>query len=115
VPRFTATATAKAAPIRTPTLKRKPTTAKRRKTKFSAKKTLKEVGKAAAASQKDIEFAERPDTTAQEVARMMTEADVAREAERAEAALRTGRKPTREKARYRYRTRGYKRSEGRGR
>ncbi len=81
---------------------------------FSGRKTTAEIGKAARASQKEIEI-DRLDTTAQEVARMMTEQEVGREAERAEAALKGGRKPTREKARYRYQTRGYKRSEGRGR
>ena len=84
------------------------------KRKYSATKTYKEIGKAAAASQKPLDI-ERLDTTALEVARAMTEQDVGREAERAEAALKQGRKPTREKARYRYQTRGYKRSEGRGR
>ncbi|TDI16333.1 MAG: hypothetical protein E2P05_04395 [Acidobacteria bacterium] len=82
------------------------------KRKFSATKTYATLGKAAADSQKPIE---RIDTTAQDIARMMTEQDVGREAERAEAALKVDRKPTREKARYRLRTRGYKRSEGRGR
>ncbi len=82
------------------------------KRKFSATKTYAELGKAASASQKPIE---RIDTTAQDLARMMTEQDVSREAERAQAALKGDRKPTREKARYRYRTRGLKRSEGRGR
>ncbi len=81
------------------------------KRKFSATKTLETLGKAAD-SQKPIE---RIDTTAQEIARMMTEQDVGREAERAEAALKQGRRPRREKARYRFQTRGYKRSEGRGR
>ena len=84
------------------------------KRKYSATKTYKEIGKAAAASQKPLDI-ERLDTTALEVARAMTEQDVGREAERAEAALKQGRKPTREKARYRFRTRGLKRSEGRGR
>jgi len=82
--------------------------------KFSGRKTTAEIGKAARASQKDIEI-ERLDTTAEEVARMMTEQDVAREAERAEAALKAGRRPRREKARYQYRTRGVRRTENRGR
>ncbi len=89
--------------------KEKPT-----KRKFSGRKTTAEIGKAARASQKEIEI-DRLDTTAQEVARMMTEQEVGREAERAEVALKQDRRPRREKARYRYQTRGYKRSEGRGR
>ena len=82
------------------------------KRKFSATKTYAELGKAASASQKPIE---RIDTSAQDLARILTEQEVGREAERAEAALKGGRKPQREKARYRLRTRGYKRSEGRSR
>jgi len=84
------------------------------KRKFSGRKTTKTLGEAARASQKDIEI-ERLDTTAQEMARLMTEQDVGREAERAEAALKQGRTPRREKARYRYRTRGLRRTENRGR
>lgn len=82
------------------------------KRKFSATKTYAEIGKAAAATQKPIE---RIDTSATDMARILTEQEVGREAERAEAALKGGRKPQREKARYRLRTRGYKRSEGRSR
>ena len=82
------------------------------KRKFSATKTYAEIGKAASASQKPIE---RIDTSTQDMARILIEQEVGREAERAEAALKGGRKPTREKARYRLRTRGYKRSEGRSR
>ena len=82
------------------------------KRKFSATKTYAEIGKAASASQKPIE---RIDTTGLDLARMLTEQEVSREAERAQAALKGGRKPQREKARYRLRTRGYKRSEGRSR
>lgn len=82
------------------------------KRKFSATKTYAEIGKAAASTQKPIE---RIDTSAQDMARILTEQEVGREAERAEAALKGGRKPQREKARYRLRTRGYKRSEGRSR
>ncbi len=84
------------------------------KRKFSGRKTAKVIGEAARASQEPLEI-DRLDTTAQEVARMMTEQDVGREAERAEAALKQDRTPRREKARYRFQTRGYKRSEGRGR
>jgi hypothetical protein len=81
------------------------------KRKFSATKTYAELGKAASARTP----IERIDTTSQEMARLITEQEVGREAERAEAALKGDRKPKREKARYRYQTRGYKRSEGRGR
>lgn len=82
------------------------------KRKFSATKTYATIGKAAADSQKPIE---RIDTTGLDLARMMTEQDIAREAQRTETELKGGRKPQREKARYRFRTRGLKRSEGRGR
>lgn len=84
------------------------------KRKFSAKRTTKTLGEAARASQKEIEI-DRLDTTAQDVARMMTEQEMAREAQRTESELKEDRRPRREKARYRYQTRGYKRSEGRGR
>ena len=86
--------------------------AKPGKRRFSATKTYKEIGKAAAASQKPIE---RIDTTGQDLARILTEQEIAREAQRTETELKGGRKPQREKARYRFRTRGLKRSEGRGR
>jgi len=84
------------------------------KRKFSGRKTTAEIGKAARAGAKTIEV-DRIDTTAQEVARMMTEQEMAREAQRTETELKDDRTPRREKARYRYRTRGYKRSEGRSR
>lgn len=82
--------------------------------KFSRKRTGETLRKAGEARKEEMGKAQI-DTTAQEMARLMTEQDVGREAERAEAALKQGRKPTREKARYRLRTRGYKRSEGRSR
>jgi len=85
------------------------------KRKFSAKKTSATLNKAAKARREEMAKAMPPDTTAQEMARLMTEQDIAREAQRAETELKGGRKPQREKARYRYRTRGLKRSEGRGR
>jgi len=83
--------------------------------KFSPKRTAATLKKAAEKRREDIAAAAPKDTTAQEMARLMTEQEVGREAERAEAALKGGRKPQREKARYRLRTRGYKRSEGRSR
>ncbi len=82
------------------------------KRKFSPKRTAETLNKAAAATSKPIE---RIDTSAQDMARILIEQEVGREAERANVALQGGRKPTREKARYRLRTRGYKRSEGRSR
>jgi len=85
------------------------------KRKFSPKRTGETLRKAGEARREDIAKVGRIDTTAQEMARILTEQEVGREAERAEAALKGGRKPQREKARYRYRTRGLKRSEGRGR
>ena len=95
-----------------PTPRTKP---KARKRKFSPKRTAETLKKAAAARREQIAAVPPPDTTAQEMARLMTEQEVSREAERAQAALKGGRKPQREKARYRLRTRGYKRSEGRSR
>jgi len=83
--------------------------------KFSPKQTGKTLGAAGKARQEQIAAVPPPDTTAQEMARLLTEQEVSREAERAQAALKGGRKPQREKARYRLRTRGYKRSEGRSR
>ncbi len=98
-----------------PADKKPPRTAKRGPArKFSPKKTAETLRKAGKARQEAMEKVQI-DTTALEVARMMTEQDVGREAERAEVALKQGRRPRREKARYRYQTRGYKRSEGRGR
>jgi len=85
------------------------------KRKFSPKRTAATLEKAAEKRREDIAAAGRIDTSATDMARILTEQEVGREAERAEAALKQGRKPKREKARYRYRTRGYKRSEGRGR
>jgi hypothetical protein len=85
------------------------------KRKFSPKRTGATLTKAAKARREEIAAYTPPDTTAQEMARMMTEQDIAREAQRTETELKKGRKPQREKARYRYRTRGLKRSEGRGR
>jgi hypothetical protein len=85
------------------------------KRKFSPKKTGEALRKAAKARREQIAAYTPPDTTAQEMARMMTEQDIAREAQRTETELKGGRKPQREKARYRLRTRGLKRSEGRGR
>jgi hypothetical protein len=95
-----------------PTRRTKP---KARKRKFSPKRTRETLNKAGEARREQMAAVPPPDTTAQEMARMMTEQDVSREAERAQAALKGGRKPQREKARYRYQTRGYKRSEGRSR
>ena len=86
-----------------------------KKRKFSPKRTGATLTKAAEKRREDIAKAAPKDTTAQEMARLMIEQEVGREAERAEAALKGGRKPQREKARYRLRTRGYKRSEGRSR
>ncbi len=85
------------------------------KRKFSSKRTQATLTKAAKARREEMAEYTPPDTTAQEMARMMTEQDIAREAQRTETELKGGRKPTREKARYRFRTRGLKRSEGRGR
>jgi len=83
--------------------------------KFSPKQTGKTLQEAGKARKEAMEKTTQIDTTAAEMARILTEQEVGREAERAEAALKGGRKPTREKARYRLRTRGYKRSEGRSR
>ena len=90
-------------------------TRKKPKRKFSAKRTGATLRKAGKARQEQMAAVPPPDTTSQELARMMTEQDIAREAQRTETELKTERKPRREKARYRYRTRGLKRSEGRGR
>lgn len=84
------------------------------KRKFSMKQTSKTFREAAQKRQEGMAEV-KIDTTAQELARLMTEQDIAREAQRTETTLKTGRKPTREKARYRHRARGLKRSEGRGR
>ena len=83
--------------------------------KFSPKRTAATLTKAGKARREQMAAVPQPDTTAQEMARLMTEQDIAREAQRTESALKEDRKPRREKARYRYRTRGLKRSEGRGR
>lgn len=83
--------------------------------KFSPKKTGQTLRAAAKKRQEQIAAVPTPDPTAQEMARMITEQEIAREAQRTETELKGGRKPKREKARYRLRTRGYKRSEGRSR
>jgi len=83
--------------------------------KFSPKQTGKTLSAAAKARREQMAAVPTPDTTAQEMARMITEQEIAREAQRTETELKGGRKPKREKARYRLRTRGYKRSEGRSR
>lgn len=86
----------------------------RKRRKWSARKTYKEIGKAAGAAAEPIEV-DRIDTTAQELARAMTEEDIAREQARVEAVLREGRRPRRERPRYRYRVRGMGRNDNRGR
>jgi len=100
-----------------PPAEKKPTPRAKKgpKRKFSPKRTRETLKKAAEKRREQMAAVPPPDTTAQEVARMMTEQEIAREAQRTETELKGGRKPTREKARYRYRTRGYKRSEGRSR
>ena len=84
------------------------------KRKFSPTRTGKTLSAAAKARREAMEKVGRVDTTAQDVARMMTEQEMAREAQRTETELKEDRTPRREKARYRYRTRGLRR-EGRGR
>ncbi len=84
------------------------------KRKFSAKKTTKTLTEAAKKRREEMGKVQI-DTTAQEMARMVTEQELAREAQRTEAELKEGRRPRREKARYRYRVRGTRRNEGRGR
>ena len=101
-----------------PPAAKKPTPrAKRGKTrrKFSPKKTAETLREAGKARREQMAAVPPPDTTAAEMARMITEQEIAREAQRTEAELKGGRKPQREKARYRYRTRGLRRTEGRGR
>jgi len=93
----------------------RPRMKRKARVKFSPKKTGATLRKAAQKRQEQMAAVPPADTTAAEMARMMTEQELAREAQRTESELKGGRKPTREKARYRLRTRGLKRSEGRGR